>query len=635
MNNKNHIYFLVFVIALAALMRLYNFSSWSLSNDELSAVIRLQATTFTQLIEEGVKPDFHPAGVQIFLYYWCKVVGNSPFALRLPFVLAGIFSVFFFYLIAKIWFNKSAAILSSLVFGFLQFTILYSQLARPYSVGLFFSLIMVFGLTQLLFNESQKKRLNYSFLFGTGIIGCMYTHYFSFLFAIVVGITGLFFIRKENFWHYLIASATAVILFLPHLQITLLQFGRGGVGSWLGKPESDYLGQFLFYSFNESWLLITALCFSFTISYLFNRTNWQKNKFRIISLVWFFAPFFIGYYYSIYVNPVLQYSILIFSFPFLLLFVFSYINENQTALNLMLFVPLAIIGFCSTAFGFNYYNKQQFGVFKQLAEKNIEWEGKYGSENVNTAYNLIAWQYVDYYFAKENYKAGYCFLRGDDTISKHTLIQHVSKSNGDYFVFGWSNVYTPDEFFSIILDKYDEVMEHNQYFNSAVTLFKKTNKPNSAKYNLYLNESFDNFNGKFFDADTSRFTDTVITSLCINENEDFACEYKTTIANLFPDGNELVNIELDYSTVSFPQFQLVFEILRAGKQINWSSGLSSHFPTDEQNNGTLFYSKRKPTGALPSDEVKIYIWNLKKQNITIDNILIFGFKQTNQLINKQ
>ena len=64
---------------------------------------------------------------------------------------------------------------------------------------------------------------------------CMYTHYFSFLFAAIVGITGLFCMKASNFKDYLLAGMLSILAFVPHLGISGEQLSRGGIGSWLGK----------------------------------------------------------------------------------------------------------------------------------------------------------------------------------------------------------------------------------------------------------------------------------------------------------------------------------------------------------------------------------------------------------------
>ena len=116
---------LVFV---GALFRFYNYNNWSLSNDELSAITRLNYSSFSEMIEQGVRLiDMHPVGVQSFLWMWTHLFGMSEEVLRLPFVLLGILTIPLLYLTGKNFFGKFPALLATAVFVALEFPILYQE----------------------------------------------------------------------------------------------------------------------------------------------------------------------------------------------------------------------------------------------------------------------------------------------------------------------------------------------------------------------------------------------------------------------------------------------------------------------------------------------------------------------------
>ncbi|MEK6614574.1 MAG: glycosyltransferase family 39 protein [Bacteroidota bacterium] len=240
------------IILIASILRFWNYWNWSFTHDELGAFVRLNYDSFSELIAKGVRDtDTHPAFVQLFLFVWTKVFGLSEAAIRLPFVVAGIVSVALAFLIAKKWFGFATACFSSLTLAILDFPILYSQLARPYSFGLFFSLLATWCWTNLLFGSGKRIFLKAT-LYGTATALCMLTHYFAFFFAMIVAATGFLFLRKETWKPYLLSGGIAILIFLPHIPISLHQFGMGGVGEWLAKPESDYLWKFILYGFNDS-----------------------------------------------------------------------------------------------------------------------------------------------------------------------------------------------------------------------------------------------------------------------------------------------------------------------------------------------------------------------------------------------
>jgi len=377
-------YFTISIIMLmAAFMRFYHFASWSLSNDELSALNRLHFDSFSEMIKHGVMlGDFHPAGVQAMLWFWVNMFGDSVWAVRFPFVLFGTLSVGLVYLIGKRWFGPATALFAAAALAFLQYPILYSQLARPYAPGLFFSLATVWFWTKIVFDQ-KKPFHNYA---GFTIFAALaaYTHHYSFLFVILVGFSGLFFTKKTELKKYLLASLVVGMLYLPHLQIFVHQFGIGGVGGnegWLSKPEHDWILNYLWYAFNESWMLIVVLASFFLYSIFGFRT--KLSKFHLLAISWFLILFLIGYFYSLWRNPILQFSILIFSFPFLILFIFSFFNQRFTKRTVVVLFIFLTFGFIQTTLINKFYQQQHFGEFKGVAQKIEQWNRELGNVNIS------------------------------------------------------------------------------------------------------------------------------------------------------------------------------------------------------------------------------------------------------------
>ena len=79
------------IIIIGAVLRFYNYADIPFTHDEFSALFRTQFSNFHDLIIKGVLVDTHPAGVQVFLYYWVKLVGISEPLVKLPFKGIGAF----------------------------------------------------------------------------------------------------------------------------------------------------------------------------------------------------------------------------------------------------------------------------------------------------------------------------------------------------------------------------------------------------------------------------------------------------------------------------------------------------------------------------------------------------------------
>ena len=187
------------IIIIGSILRFYHFFQLPFTWDELSAWNRLHFDSFAQLIEKGVKPDGHPAGIQVFLYYWTLLFGDREWIVKLPFNLMGLASIYLIYRVGTIWWSKSSGLLVAAFMSSLQFFVLYSPIARPYISGLFFTLLMVLYWSKYFWQQAKTKYLTGFVIFA---VLSAYNHHFSLLFAAIVGLSGLFLVTKSQLKEY-------------------------------------------------------------------------------------------------------------------------------------------------------------------------------------------------------------------------------------------------------------------------------------------------------------------------------------------------------------------------------------------------------------------------------------------------
>ncbi len=621
---------LAIVLIIAATLRFYRYSSWSLSNDELSALHRLQFDSFGEMIEKGVKlNDFHPAGVQAFLYFWTKLFGFSEAIVRLPFILSGIVSVYLVYLIGKKWFNKNTGLLSALSMAFLQFPLLYSQLARPYSPGLLFSLATVWFWT-LIVKDKKQNLLTYSGF----VISCAlsaYSHNYSFLFVLMVGVTGLFFLKRKALKNYILCGLAVFILYLPHFEIFFYQFGIGGIGGedgWLGKPDSFWFFDFIYYCFNKSVFLLIVFGSALILSLFSNLRNIKWNKFYSISLIWFFTMFFIGYFYSIFRNPILQKSILIFSFPFLLMFIFSFIKRHSSLTFKLFFVFLAIAGTINTVFVKDHYNTQHFGEFKDVAKRIADWNNKFGSNNITAAISVNQPYYIDYYL--EKYKDTTKFVQYDNR-GRNDLLElkkAVDSSKTQYFVYAWTKP-CPFEIPDIIMTKYPFIINQKNYSGfSEVTLFGKTDEPNSIELIKPVcseNNSFEN--GNLWGNNEKQLTDEYSFSGEYSFKMDsaiiFGPTFSTSLMDIDCKKAKKIKVSLNvFAPKNFSKAILVLSLESNENEIIQWTGSQFEYYLEKDKWGKVFLTFYIPESFTTEDILKTYVWNPGKESYYIDDFKI-------------
>ncbi len=429
--SKLYEYSLLFLIILTGtILRFWDYGNIPFMHDELSALSRLEFSNFRDLIREGVMlGDTHPAGVQVFLYYWTGLVGTSEPMVKLPFIISGIASIWISYLVGRLWFDKTTGFLAATCVSSLQFFVMYSQIARPYVSGLLVTLLMVYMWSLYFF---KKRKTIYLILYI--ICGAMatYNHHFSLLFTAIVGISGLFIVKKENVISYFLAGLAIFILYIPHLNIFFSQLSQGGIGGeggWLSKPESTFIFQFLHWTFHFSiwaWATLAAVIL-YMIFFKGDLVAFDiaKKKRRLL-LTWFLLPIIIGFAYSIFVNPIIQYSMLIFSTPYLFILLFSYHKKLPHLQNVFLVLLLLLANILTLVYGRNYYDifyKQPYEETFKLALLAND------NQDVFLIDDCIPY-YHEYYFNKYDKRVPYFTKRNAniDLAGFETVVANIEES---------------------------------------------------------------------------------------------------------------------------------------------------------------------------------------------------------------
>ena len=597
---------LLFFVALA--LRLINID-FSFSNDELSAVMRCHQDSFSDLITKGVLVDFHPAGVQSFMYFWIKLFGEGEFAVRFPFAVFGSLAVVFAYIYTQRKFGSTPALLTAIALIVLEFPLLHGQIARPYSSGLMLSMLLILLWDKVIFpkKDEEKNIIKNLVLLSIVFAANAYNHYFSALFAGILFVSGLFAIKKELLLKYILFGAFAFILFLPHLSITIKHMTIGGIGSWLGKPSSDFLVLHIQHIFNDS-LALTLLITNITMLFLIinKRSILGKWKTRNFLLMLFLLPFLIAFFYSIYVNPVLQDRVLLFTMPFLLIFIFSFFNNAQTKFQnaLIWIIPFTLIG--HTVFIGKYYEKEHFINFKKIAEYCSSTHKMMDNNEVLSLQHCNSKEYLQYYLQDTSINFSINEITTDEQLfelkqilqseKNKQFVEYIStKPQNRIATMMISSLYQISDIFDP--DKYSN--GYHYYGKSENWLRIDTNNQQIIKYTNY---SKDTINLK--DIEYSKgieYQSNRTHNLVLDMRFNFRCQNKRT-ESMIVYSSENINEE--------------------NENIWWSAPLK--YFTNQEWNPVSF---QIPMKVNRGDKIKVYIWNPKKESIFLSDYEIGIFEK--------
>ncbi|MES2568047.1 MAG: glycosyltransferase family 39 protein [Bacteroidota bacterium] len=347
---KNHLW-LIFslIVFINILFKLINLEYSSFWYDEIISV--KSASEDFGHIKHVSEWDKNPPFYYYCLSVWIKLFNDSEFCVRLLSVIFSGLSAGVLYLFSNKHFNKTTAIISSLLFLSSDILFFYSHEARAYSLVLLLSLLSSY----VYFNLKNKPSIKNVLLLGLINFLIIYTHYIAGIVIVIQTIMMVFSFetKQKKFFSFslLILIGLTIIRFTKKQILLILAFNSSENVFWLKKSEFGFLIKML-ESFFFSIYLIIPLILITLIGVLLTFKLKPKPSYFALSYCLFFSigsitiVFFLGKFTPIFLD-----RYLIFTIPFifiLIAYTFSFIK------NKILSISLATAFFIFSAFHINY-----------------------------------------------------------------------------------------------------------------------------------------------------------------------------------------------------------------------------------------------------------------------------------------
>ena len=555
---------------MATTVRFWMWPEMQFHHDELSALMRTRFLTFSELISQGIWVDGHPALTQVFLWFWTDLLGYSPQVVKLPFLLAGVSAVYLMFLIARELFSAKSAYVSAALMAVLQYSVVYSQWARPYAFGLLFMLGTFYYLID--YSKSNRKIS----LLGFAVLAALtaYTHYFALLQIIVLSALWFVFrLRKEQKLWFFISSLGAFAFWLPHLKITLHHLSLGGIGDWLQVPKADYWMDLLGFSFHYSWFLVLPLLISFIAFFLRGRLTKNILLIQGILIGSWIIPYLIAYYYSVQVSALMHFGTMLFTFPSLLLLAGSIFTEYDRAVSKIITSFLLIFGVVTLAerdhFHLNIKTEFQDPIYVYTALKE--------DMNVSALFDLRsdAVQFMDHQEIESFHEVQLL----EPLIQNNGLAQYVHDLTSDAVLLV-THAGTPKEALAQVLGRYSLVNKVYSYQSATAYLLFK-----SPLHQMEKDAPMMNLDGK-------EYGETAI--------------YSPT--DLIDNTNLIVSV--DWKGERYNDGMLVVEWTSSAGSTLWqSTSLSGFTSTDSLYTVAMAFDLRDMPDFHQGGQFSAYIWN--------------------------
>lgn len=625
---------LVLCLLVGAILRCYSPYGIPFINDELGVLNRIDVDSLSTLINEAVWNDTHPAFTHVFLYFWTGIFGTSELAVKLPFALMGIASIYAVFKVAQQWFSTNAGLYAAALFSTLQFGVLYAPIARPYSSGLFFILWMVWAWNELLLNnKTDTKKYWASFVLAGSL--CLYNHYFTAISAALVGLTGFFFVPKQQLKNYILAGLAILVLYAPHLRITYHHIFEVGGVAWYGKPTWHFPIEHFEWIFHySSWLLGTVFLAIILVG-LPNKEMFSssKNKLRVVAFCWFAIPLLFGVWYSIEKSPILRTSHLLFSYPFLLIFLGSFIAEKtRNWWKIIVISALLIVVTLSLVYERAHFKTVYNYPYKEFVTTCQDFLTEHQSKEVTIVFGEnpdFTQRYMDLLNADFDY-----WKFGKQPLSPQEFKEYLAKENKPYLIFGA----LPEVYQQIAFEQYPFINKRHYGINYElfVAAQEQNDPPNAFVADLGLTTL------DFWENDTLQLADfpwqykdswVSVDSQQLNQpylQMPVGAEWGPTLAEpslkWIKQVNQIIDISIDVRSEQ-PSGKLVFTLTKGEEKLFWQAVEVSDFKPKPNQWTRVYQSIRiahvvRELAELEGVEFKVYFWNDKKQAIAIDRFRV-------------
>lgn len=564
-----------------------------LTHDELSALARTRFDSFQDLICQGVCVDGHPAGIQLLLWLWTRLFGYCEWVIHLPFFLMGCACIPLTHCFVKKWSNDNAAWWITATMAFSGYAILYTNIARPYIAGLFTILCMLCFWSNILqkIHQNQKFRL-WTDIIGFGFFAALsaYTQHFAMLTAALTGIAGLVWVNKNIRLKYLIGCAFAIVLYTPQIFITYHQITHYKGLEWLAAPHFTFIIEYICYLLHCSWYVVLALlivcCFFFRL-----KTIKEKWKSIIFFFTLWFLPLCIGFCYSKWISPVIQFSCLIFSWPFLLLTIgLCFRNTVKRLLSIGIISIWSLTLILSLIFNPFFLHREQ--VFETSCIKTWELYDSYGKNDV-VCWNNCDASKLKYYENKYHRSLDNDMIYNSDLKTLDSILQN----NSCHYLITTEVTHYDIE----IIQHYFPYLQYRKNLQRSQVLCFSKNQHISENEHLSFNDK------NIISKDITPYNDADEFHLLLDTALSSFCKTKSTILTAE------VQYQADTSIQDFPL--IVMETYYKGKNIDWHAATLDNMPWGGE--GKLIINLAdiiKWPYFIRNYRIKIYLYNPKHQS---------------------
>lgn len=366
------------ILAIGAILRIYNLSARALWHDEAFSALLIKYN-FQEMIDRIIL-DVHPPFYYIVLRAWDLFFGNSLLSLRAFSVFFSVLIILAVYLLVKTALkNNKIALFSALLVALNSFQIQYAQEMRMYTLSAFLIVISSYFLLKALYNK-QSPRI-WWFLYIISVIAVIYSHYYVFFSILAQFLFVIYYFwdkfklnfsnwfKNKNFQRCVISYLIIGLSYIPWLKVFLQQLSQVQENYWIPAMNFWSIPQTIYKlttgvgidAHNYKWIL-TGLIIVIIYLFIFVLKKKQpiaKYLIFLLLIIPFIGASFLSLKTSIYLD---RYFIFASAF-YIILISWAIFKIEKKAVRNALIIILILGSLYSTIYNFNHLNiKEKTGM---------------------------------------------------------------------------------------------------------------------------------------------------------------------------------------------------------------------------------------------------------------------------------
>jgi hypothetical protein len=589
---------LVLVIALATILRLWNFWEIPFTYDEYSSFFRASQSSYSQVLEVGILTDAHPAFLHSFLYLWLKVVGDSVFLVKLPFIIASIAAVWLTYLLGKRWFGVHAGLLAAALLSVAEFPLMYSQIARPYSIGLFAAMGMLWQWDNFIRTPNRKSAIWLAITFAGGA----YIHHFLALHGLVLLVLAFFMLPVTAKKNLVYTAIVGLLAYLPQLWITLEQLKFKGIGSILPPVDLSFIAHHLGYIANFDWIFGLLLLFILGTSL----AHWKKidaSRSWTLAVIWV-TPLAIGLIYSFAIAPIIQDRVLIFALPALFILMAAGLQWVNPNVGRTLVVLTCLVGVFSTAGNRDYYELFYHDDHTEVAKC------AFAIDSVGPSTKLLAYHppILDFQAKKQGFLTQEV-VNPDSSWTMRDYRELILEDQGRDFIFGWTTQYylPPFEIMAILRERFKSLKLRWSFNHGDFQCWSDVGDTYRSAYSNSMSLASPQEGWSY--SQEKVVHDSLQDYLHMSQADEWGLLFSAALDTLKCHRNAVITASIEVNSLC-QEALLVMEIVGPCGQMSWRSKRFSEFLVSDEKGMVHISTPLSEMGDLPDGAtLRTFVWN--------------------------